>query len=259
MALLAPQYNDHRFIDKLRVANNRIFYVIFLCSLLPIAIQYFPYIKIYATTVNIINIVSLISYFGLDFIIDYHLYPLAEDSRKADFIDNSWGTKNSLQNSVDYYDNDELQYGIYKMAVNLFENVYFSLNVSKAMRWNKYGTNAVLTLLILVIACYGFNNVPIAVPLLQVVFSSVILGGLLKHIVFINRMKQVIYKWQSLFQIDDFKIDPDKYRAQVYSIWLYYESTLARTQISLSEAKFNAMNQRLTHQWEQIKIKYNIN
>jgi len=259
MALIAPQYNDHKFINKLRLINTRIFYLIFGCSLLPIVIQYFPAVSRFATIVNIVNITSLIAYFALDFIIEYHLYPLAEDARKVDFIDNSWGTKNSLQNSVLYYDNDELKYGLYKMASNLFQNVFFSYNVSRAMRKSKYGLNIMFTIIILIIACYGFNNVPIAIPLLQVVFSSVILGDLLKHIVLINRLKQVLEKWQGLFQDEEFKDNPDKYRAQVYSIWLYYESTLARTQVSLSEAKFNELNQKLTHDWFEIKKKYLIN
>lgn len=208
---------------------------------------------------NILNIISLIFYFSLEIIIDYHLFPLAEDLRKSDFIDNSWGTKNLLNNSNKYYDNDELGFGLYKTATNLFENVFFTYTISKSMSLKKISVSLILAIIIIVIAYYGFEQVPIAIPFMQVVFSTVILGDLFKHLVYVNRMKQVIEKWQSLFSNSDFKINPDNHRADVYKTWIFYESTLARTQLSLSNKIFELFNDKLTQEWEIIKIRYNIN
>lgn len=263
MALFAPQYNDHKLVTALKSISSYLFWTIAIFSIVPVLLPLLPQsgentLSTYINILNITNIVCLVSYFALDIIVEYLLFPSAEDTRKADFIDNSWGTKNLVRNSEKYYDNEEIMHGIYKMAVNLFENSYFSYNVSRAMTNRKVVVSVIFGVAIFIIAYYGFGNVPIAVPLLQVVFSTVVLGDLVKHLIYTRRVKNSFEKWQNLFQYPEFKTDPDRFRADVYKNWLYYESTLARAQISLSESLFNAMNQRLTAEWEQLKSKYNI-
>lgn len=207
---------------------------------------------------NSLNIVCLIVYFIIDSIVEYVLFPNAEDIRKSDFISNSWGIITTSKPSEQYYSNDEINFGLYKMTLNLFENSFFSYNVSKSMLLKKIIITSFFAVLIIVISYYGFKSVPIAIPLLQVIFSTMILGDLIKLLIFINRVKRVFDNWELLFIHNDFAKDTSKYQSEIYKNWLYYESTLARTQITLSNAKFNELNQRLSHEWNQIKAKFSI-
>lgn len=258
MAVFAPQFNDHKTINLLRKVSHGFFFAILIFSVAPLVSQsskYYEHVIFYS---NLLNIICLVVYFILEAIVDFFLFPAAEDIRRSDFIDNSWGTKYQIESSQKYFDNDELKPGLYKMAVNLFENSFLSYNISKAMSGSKIILNSIFGLTVLVIACFGLANVSFAIPLLQVIFSSMVIGNLIKHLRFVTRMKLTIERWQEIFQEENFKVHPDKYRALVYRNWIYYEATLARCQISLSDKIFNKFNQRLTHEWEKIKIKYKI-
>jgi hypothetical protein len=260
MALFAPQFQNHKLVEQLRNFSTALFYLIFICAVIPVALpKSWVHYEVVLHYTNIINVVSLVMYFVIEITVDNHLFPLAEDIRRSDFIDNSWNTAFSIENSQAYYDNDEVAPGLYKTAVNLFENAFFSSRVSKAMIMKKVVINTFFGLLVIVLGYYGFSRVPIAVPLLQVVFSTVVLGDFAKHITYVNRMESILERWQLLFHEKSFKSDPDEHRAEVYRNWLYYECTLARAQISLDSNVFNRLNQKLTHEWVNLKDKYKIN
>ena len=57
------------------------------------------------------------------------MQPMAANERRKGFIDNSLGTKLLEKPVLNYYDNDSIEKGPYKMLVNCYENCFFTYNI----------------------------------------------------------------------------------------------------------------------------------
>lgn len=134
MAQFAPHYATFTTINRIRAFSNFLFWAIFVLSLLDLVL---PHDKpeLLSTKIfeigQIVNIIFLISFFFSEGIVDLILVPISDNKRRDDFLDNSIGSNLSLRQSVAYYDNDEVTQGLYKVAVNLFENCFFTHSLTK--------------------------------------------------------------------------------------------------------------------------------
>ena len=258
MAKFSPQYNPHKVTAQLRASLYVTFWVIFLVSGLPSVcsqLEKHPNLK---EALDIVNIVSISLFFVLEIIIEYIMFPLSEQKRRDDFIDNSLGSKFSPSNSVDYYDNEELQAGLYKVATNLFENTFFTYSLIKELTIRKIIIPAAILLAVFVFAYYGFQKDPVSLTILQVLFSANVLGNLIKHLILLNRLAVIQDNWVTLFQNQEFKFKVNDFRAQVFRNWLQYETLLSRMQPDIPGGLFIRKNSSLTEEWVKIKTKYKI-
>src|SRR6266542_1290644 len=249
MAQFAPQYSLYKITNTLKEWLDKIFWLVFALSILPLIITYFG-IKVKADDlINTINIIAIGIVFAVELLVEFILVPLAESRRRDDFIDNCLGSSFSPNSSIGYYDNDELNYGLYKVAANQFENCFFTYSLSKAIIARKIVVPAVIMLSVAICAYYGFKQVPFALSLLQVLFSMNILGALVKHCILLSRLHCIQDDWINLFQQLDFKIQANKYQAHVYRYWLQYETLHSRIQAGVPEKTYNKLNPKLTQEW----------
>lgn len=259
MAQFAPQYNLMGIIDKLRISIDYTFWLVFALSIIP-AIFAILNIKFNVDDLlNTLNMISISLFFILDIIVENILIPQADSKRRDDFIDNSFGSTFSPNPSIGYFDNDSVLPGIYKAAVNLFENNFFTYSLVKAVTLRKIIMPTIVLLSIVVIAYYGFKQVPFGLSLLQTLFSANLLGALVKHCVLMVRLQFIYETWVSLFQHNDFKSDTKKYEAQIYRQWLQYETLHSRIQAGVPNSIFEKLNSKLTQDWITIKTRYKIN
>ncbi|WP_394900163.1 hypothetical protein, partial [Clostridium butyricum] len=77
---------------------------------------------------NYLSIFSLIFLSILRYTREYY-QEKGEAIRRADLIDNSFGTKLSIKSSLDYYSNDDVNNSLYKILINIFENCFFHLQL----------------------------------------------------------------------------------------------------------------------------------
>lgn len=258
MAEFAPQYNLFKIIDKLRSVLAFIFWTIFILSAIPAVLKMLP-IKIDLDDfLNTVNIVAIGAFFLIEIIVEYILIPQADSKRRDDFIDHSFGSKFSPTPSVGYYDTEEVEKGLYKAACNLFENCFFSYSLVKAMTLKKIVLPAIVLLSVIVFAYYGIRQVPLGLTLLQTLFSATLLGDLIKHLVLLSRLSNVHDCWIGLFQHQDLKTSTFKYQSQIYRHWLQYETLHSRIPAGIPDKLFNRHNRKLTQQWEEMKVRYNI-
>lgn len=257
-----PKFAPHRdlfsIITRLNSVANFIFWTIFILSLLPFLFEQLPISDIYTDVVNILNIIGISAFFLIEIIIEYVLLPQANSKRRDDFIDNSFDSKFSTKNSIGYYDNDEVGKGLYKASVNLFENCFFTLSLSKLVTVSKIIVPAVMLLLMIALAYYGFKDVPFTLSILQALFSANIFGLLIKHLILVTNLTSIQNSWISLFKNADFKEKTMEYQADIYRYWLQYETLHSKIDAGISENVFTKNNQTLTKDWEEIKLKYNI-
>lgn len=259
MAEFAPQYDLMKIIDKIRTGITYIFWIIFILSVSPSILNMFEVDLKIDDLLSTINIISISSFFVLGIVVEYILIPQADSKRRDDFIDNAFGSTFSTTTSVGYYDTDEVQSGLYKVATNLFQNSYFTYNLVKAITLRKTILPSLVLLSIAVFAYYGFRQVPFGLSLLQALFSATLLGELVKHFILMVRLHTIHDSLIILFQNLDIKSNTDKYKTQIFRLWLQYETLHSRIQAGIPEKVFHKLNYGLTEDWNSIKLRYNIN
>jgi len=258
MAKYAPHLDLFKIINKLSSIERVIFWIILLLSVISLVFSEISVPQELSDIVNIINIIGIGLFFTIGVLVEFIFLPQADSKRRDDFIDNSFGSKFSPKNSVDYYDNDEVGKGLYKASVNLFENCFFTFSLSKIVTVSRIIIPTIMLILMLILAYYGFKEVPFALSVLQTLFSANILGLLIKHIILINKLSSIQDSWIQLFQNEDFKIKPYKYQASIYRYWLQYETLHSKINAGIPDAVFQKNNESVTQEWGNLKSKYNI-
>lgn len=248
MANYSPQTNYFKISEKWNRAYNTSYWMILVFSILSTVLNldtWVEYVSIFA--IIYLNIISYIAE-------NYKLK--AEKIRRADFIDNSFGTKFVHDSSDAYYDNDELDFGVKKSMTNLFENSYFSYNVSKEMIKKKSVYNLIFTVIILGLSIYGFSRSNISLPLLQVYLSRYFIIEYLKLNAFHQRAELCFdeLKKISVDMTENRKLTAAE--VQFIKTLVDYEAGLAEFNIVMDSKLFNEMNAELTIEWEKMKKKY---
>jgi hypothetical protein len=256
MARYSPQFNAFKLVLKFDKINFYLTWSAFILALVPIIIDQFDLIKKnnedVKTIIEIFSMIVILAGFIIVSIKDFYLFPKAETKRRHDFIDNGLGVTFSLRNSEDYYTNNDLTPGMYKLGVNLFQNVYFTTLISKKMRPKHIWKASSFAGVFILIAIYGLKNSPIALPILQFLFSASILGDLIKLLLFVNRNEKILDQVKTFFSAGV------KNESIILKNYIEYETNLAWGMILLDDTIFNKYNTETEQEWQAIKNRYNI-
>src|SRR5215831_1603186 len=158
MVKFAPQYNLYKIVNSIKEWLDWIFWLVFILSIVPILFRQFEIQIQFDDLINTINIISIAVVFTVELLVDFILVPLAQSKRRDDFLDNSLGSSFSPNPSIGYYDNDEIPLGIYKVAVNQFENCFFTYCLSRAVIFRKIMMPILIMVSVGVCAYYGFKQ-----------------------------------------------------------------------------------------------------
>lgn len=143
-----------------------------------------------------------------------------------------------------------------KAVANLFENLFFSFNVSKAMFKKCLSMNLILLVGIILLSVYGISRNQFAIPILQLFLSRYFLLDIIKTYRFRNDIEEA---FDDLKDISNHFCKGRKLsynELKFIKILLGYEVLIAETNISLDTKVFNQMNQQLTAEWNTLKKKY---
>ena len=165
------------------------------------------------------------------------------------------GSKYLEKHVEGYYTNDSLDIGPYKMLVNCGENCFFTLNIAKGMVSQVVIKNVVFTVLFLIMAYFGIKDNLVAIPVLQILLSTLFLTELIHHINFIAKLEQLFERFKESFSK---KIDEEQVLQDAVLLFLDYETTLAYNKAPLSDAIYEQLNEKLSKEWEEIKDRYEI-
>ncbi|MDH7462595.1 hypothetical protein QEG73_14960 [Chitinophagaceae bacterium 26-R-25] len=253
MARFSPHAANYKTIGRLRNILKIIFWSILLLSVIPV------YIKNSKNICNYLSIIAIILFFALDIIIDYVVVPYAERKRRDDFIDNSFGARNSIQQSDGYFDNDDINTGFYKAAVNLFENSFFTSSLLNRILIRKLILLLVVFLVFITLCFYGLRDNDIALIALQAIFSASIVGDFIKYLILRFKVEQIFTQWKKIFdQTGDLAQSPEKHIPLICQLWLEYESTISRILVEIPQKVFDENNTTLTTNWNKIRSLYSI-
>lgn len=258
MAEFTPHNDIFNKINILTKISSFLFWTIFILTFFPLLLESIVDISMYIDLLNIINIISICFLFSLDIIIEYVLIPIANNKRIDDFIDNSLGSNFSQKNSIGYYDNENTDYGLYKVAVNLFQNCFFTKSLLSKSYINKI-VLPIIFIIILIFSTYtGFKNNPFTLTILQTLLSVNVLGNLIKYLILLIKLNSIVDNLNSLFQNNNFKANLIQYESHIYRYWLKYETLISKINPDISSNTFEKLNTPLTKEWDKIKLKLKI-
>lgn len=206
-----------------------------------------------------LSILSIVGFIILENIISNY-QKKAETIRRKDFIDNAFGTKLVNENSEGYYDNEEIEKGLYKALLNLFENSLFSKEISEKMLEEKLKRSIIPALILIISAAYGFFGNQLIVPILQLFLSKEFLCKNIKLKSYNENVENVYNNIASL--CDTTKLNSEnilKYEPHILNIWIEYEANISNSKLFLDGKIYNELNPILTKKWEKIKNKYKFN
>ncbi|BDU50897.1 hypothetical protein [Haliovirga abyssi] len=249
MAKSSPQTNF--FMKSLYLDRwyNKIFILIIFLSII------FIFLKL-DILVNILSILFIIVLGVLKYLIDFYREK-GEIIRRRDFIDNSFGSKLHYENSEGYYDNEEIEEGLYKTIVNLFENTFFSKEISEKMKQKVLYNSIIPGIIIIGFSVLGFANSQIALPILQLFLSKIFIMKTINVWNYNKNTEDIFNRIIMLF--NELKIEEiGKYEPQILNLWIEYECSISNYKLFLDSKIYNELNPILIEKWNIMKEKYKI-
>lgn len=241
--------------NKLKICRTISSWLLVIISVLSIAL---PIIKQSGYTFydifDFLNIAFIIGYFILNTVTEVFIYPSTAIKRRKGYIDNSIGSKLLDKPLTGYFSNDSIPFGSYKLAVNCYENCFFSYNIAKAMTLRIAIKNTVFFFFFLGCAYFGFQGNIVATPIIQIFISTLFLNELIQHLNFRAKLKKILDSFQQLFTQ---KLKYDDLGTPIFFA-LDYETVLAYNKSPLSDKLYKKLDPQLSQEWEELKRRYEI-
>lgn len=254
-----PYEADYKLLAKWRRAGNILLVIV---SILSVAV---PYLSSYYNSQAILldafqfaSYLAIIAYYITDVVAEVFLYPAASRKRRVGFIDNSLGSRFLNLETRNYYSNELLDPGPYKMSVNCFENCFFTYNIAATMTSSVAAKCFLLSGVFFTAAYFGLQGNVIALPILQILLSTLFVTELVYHLAFVSRLRILLERFEIHFSetMDNKqKRNDPKYPTLML---LEYETTLAFNKAPLSDKVYVRLRTRLGAEWEQVKERYEI-
>lgn len=107
----------------------------------------------------------------------------------------------------------------------------------------------------IIVIYFGFRNNLFALPILEILFSSLFLTGLIHHFNFLVKLKTLLERFQNEFseQHEEFQTFQN-----AILFLLDYETTLAYNKSPSSNRVYKKLREKLSAEWELIKKRYDI-
>lgn len=175
----------------------------------------------------------------------------AEQLKRLDLYDNSFGTKLSERHSEGYYSNDNLDPGYMKLAVNNFESVFFTYRIMKEDFCRSIVMAIAISSLFVMVALFGLQN--IFILLIQISLPITIIVDSIRFTVTESRISCIYLEYRSLFE------KKDRIReADILNQLVNYTATLTAGSVLLNDRTYNRLNESLSKEWEDIKKEFEI-
>lgn len=249
-----PYELDYKTLKKLRSYETVLLYANIIIPLILAAANKYN-CEFLFSVLEILNIVTLVSYAILYILTEIFIQPKTSGKRRKGFLDNSLGSKLLDSEVKGYYDNDELKVGPYKLLVNCFENCFFTKSIIQRMHVRVVCKNLILVLIMIIFSYYGYKDNMFTLPILQLFLSSAFIIELCYHFSFYAKLSQLYNNFIDIFSSHRTK---DEITQQAFLMVIEYETTLAYNKSNISDKIYNKINEQLTKEWEQIKTRYGI-
>lgn len=246
MARNVPQKS---FFEKsIRIDNINKKIVWFYFSLAVISVKFNN--KYILLTLAIIYLVIEVSNLFIN-----HLREKAENIRRKDFFNNSYAVKSIALQSENYYDNDDVKEGLFKVFLNLGENSLFSKEISNKMLSKEKVKFIVSISILIIMTVFGFVDNNYSYSILQILFSRILIISYFELFMYNLNMTQIYDEIEILIENGLNNENYKNYEAQILRLLVKYETNISNYKIFLDSHIYNELNPLLTEQWNATKEK----
>lgn len=251
---IVPHSVSYDTVERLNKNAEIILYVSTVLSLSISTLDYLELFRPLRNTLIVINSLLIALYCFIDNRSNY-IFTRAEMARRLDYIDNSFGTNFSGKKSENYFTNENLSPGLYKLSVNCFESsVQTSFTIKKM--FSKIMIQTIIICLLFIVSAYIGNREVIRM-FFELTLPLLLIQKLIKAIFFVSRVDSVVTNFKNLFNsLMTEKIDNKV--PEVLRDVLNYETTLSWASLPLESKLFFIYRDQLALEWEDLKIAYQI-
>lgn len=197
-----------------------------------------------------INSFILVLFLFLSFSRELLLFK-AEQLKRLDLFDNSFGTKLSETHTEGYYSNDSFTLGYKKLALNNFESVFFTYRIMKEDLGCVIIKAVLICAIFILVAIFGLHK--IFILLIQITLPITILVESIRYVVTELRVKNIYFEYRKLYEKKGSIRHVD-----ILNQLIKYTATLTAGSVLLSDRTYNKLNASLSKEWEQIKKEFDI-
>lgn len=183
------------------------------------------------------------------------IYTRAERDRAFRYIDNSFGTHFAEKKVGNYFSQDYLTPGFYKLCVNCFENTFFTYNIARQMQWTTYLKALFIAGVFMFSASVGDKGM--VRYIVESILPLVFIQSALKLYLFVNHLDKLREDFGTFFTSVKETGFKDREPEAMKNV-ITYERTLAAASIQTDNKIFSKLNPELTKEWEDMKRDYNI-
>lgn len=217
--------------------------------------KFFNYLK-YVDMAKTLSYVSMVAYLIIN-IISKILFHSAEKKKRNDLIDNSFGTKYSDENSCGYYNNDDVEVGIKKLAFNSYESSFHTENTLKLMLYK-----ALIYLIFISIpfflSIFSKNGGDIVRIIFEISIPFTLLLEFIIMLTYYLNVAEINERFKVEFtNIGKKNLSETDYPKLLIPVMEYY-SIKAWANTSLDSKIFNKNNEKVSKKWEERKVKLNL-
>lgn len=252
---IVPHENLYKKVGRLNNYSSILLYLSTVISIVISALNFYeiqPPLQVVLITINSLMI-STILYFDNR---ASYLYTRAEMRRRLDWLDNSFETNFSGKKSKNYFTNEHLSPGIYKLAVNCFENSFHTEFIISKMLPRIIAQTIVIGLCFIISSYIG--NSEVIRMFFEIALPALLVQKMIKAIIYSSRIAEVHDRFKLLFN-DLKKGSFDNKTAEALRDILEYETALAWASIPLSSKVFFKHHETLATEWQELKKEYQIN
>ena len=253
-----PYKTDYETLNKWRFWGRALLFLVCTFSIIVPVMQKVQPSYPLKDLLSFLNFLFIFAFFVVNVVTETFIYPATSRKRRIGFVDNSLGSKFLGEDSKNYFSNDALTFGAYKMVVNCFENCFFTYNISKGMMKFVVSKSSLFCIVFLTTAFVGFKDNSIALPILQIFLSSLFITELIHYLNFLVKLNILLEKFKMFFH--DFIGLPPPPTLLQHSILLLldYETTLAFNKSPLSDSVYLELREKLTKEWNELKNYYDV-
>jgi hypothetical protein len=251
---IVPYSATYDMVEKL---DKRATILLYLSTVLSISItllSYFKYLPDFHTPLVIVNSALICLFAFFDQRANY-IFTKAEMRRRLDWLDNSFETNFSGKKSENYFTNEHLSPGLYKLSVNCFENSHHTQFIISKMLLSQITWTVVVLLTFIVSAVIG--NREIVILFIELSLPAIFFQKLIKIIFYSVRINGVYDRFKSLFN-DLLHHEFDGKTAEALRAILEYETTLSWASTPLKSKIFWQNKKEMANEWEDLKKEYKI-
>lgn len=251
-----PYKKDYNKLENYRKIYTLCLNGINLISITYLLIQNIKISEILDIILKSIYILLIISYFIVENYTEIFYYPSTAFNRRKGLIDNSLNSKFLDKEVKNYYSNDNINYGSYKLIVNCAENCFFTLNIAKKSRKKCLKKNFIIITLLIVCAVIGIRDNIIFIPILQIALSSQFIIEFFYLMNFISKLEHLSDEFIFFFE------NRDKRKEYVnqcaFLFFVNYETTLSYNKAPLDDNIYREDKDYLNNEWKELKKRYDI-